>query len=206
MSRRQTLSAVALTALWAFPTTALAADHVEAPGAIADPAVDIADFYAWSRKEVNDTIVVAITFAGAGSSEAGPVFDSDVIYGVHIDNDADGVADHECFVRFGQDKDSGEWGVQVTGLPGGEAIASGPVDEAFDAGDGLQVFAGQREDPFFFDLQGYLDTLSSGDISFTTADFFAGLHVTAVVLELRASTVAESSEDIQIWTTTGRLN
>ena len=206
MSRRQTLSAVAVGVLCALPTSALAADHVEAPGAIADPAADISDFYVWSRKEINDTIVVALTFAGAGGSEKGAVFDSDVIYGIHIDNDADGEPDHECFIRFGQDEDSGEWGVQVTGLPGGDAVAAGAVDEPFDAGGGLQVFAGQREDPFFFDLQGYLDTLSTGTLAFTGVDFFAGLHVTAIVLELSASTVAESSEEIQVWATTGRLN
>jgi hypothetical protein len=206
MSRRLTLSALALTALSALPSTALAADHVEAPGSIADPAADIADFYVWSRKEINDTIVVAITFAGAGSSQKGAVYDDDVIYGVHIDNDADGEADHECFVRFGQDKDSGEWGVQVTGLPGGDSVASGPVETVFEAGGGLQVYAGLRDDPFFFDLQGYLDTLSTGTLSFTATDFFTGLNVTAIVLEIKASTVAEDSEEIQVWATTGRLN
>lgn len=206
MSRWQTLSAVAFMAL-CMPADAFAADHVEAPAAIKDPAADIADFYAWSRKDINDTIVVAMTFAGAGSSEDGPVYDPDVVYGIHIDNDADGTVDHECFVRFGQDADSGEWGVQVTGLPGGDTVASGPVDTIFDAGNGLQVFAGQREDPFFFDLQGYLDTLSTGAIAFDPSrDFFAGLNVTAIVVEISASTVAETSENIQIWSSTGRLN
>jgi hypothetical protein len=109
-------------------------------------------------------------------------------------------------VRFGQDKDSGEWGVQVTGLPGGDSVASGPVETVFEAGGGLQVYAGLRDDPFFFDLQGYLDTLSTGTLSFTATDFFTGLNVTAIVLEIKASTVAEDSEEIQVWATTGRLN
>ena len=37
-----------------------AADHAEAPGAGADPAADIADFYAWRTE--NDTLVAAVTF------------------------------------------------------------------------------------------------------------------------------------------------
>jgi len=205
MSRTQTLSAVAFTALCIFPMDALAADHIEAPLAAKDPAADIADFYTWSRKDINDTIVVAITFAGAGSSASGAVYDDDVIYGIHIDNDADGEADHECWVRFGQNGD-GDWGVQITGLPGGDAVAAGPVETIFDAGNGLQLYAGHREDPFFFDLEGFNNTLSTSTLAFTGADFFAGLNVTAIVVEISASTVAESSEQIQVWATTGRLN
>ena len=205
MSRWHTVSA-GLLVLCA-PATALAADHVEAPATIKDPAADISDFYAWSRKEIDDTIVVAITFAGAGASADGGVYDPDVVYGIHIDNDDDGEVDHECFVRFGQDAETGEWGVQVTGLPGGDTVAEGPVDTVFDAGNGLEVFAGHREDPFFFDLQGYLDTLSTGTLAFDgTRDFFAGLNVTAIVVEISASTVSESSDTIQIWASSGRLN
>ena len=42
-----------------------AADHAEAPGSGADPAADIADFYAWHTDE--GKLVIAVTFAGLGA-------------------------------------------------------------------------------------------------------------------------------------------
>jgi len=185
----------------ALPGAALAADHIEAPLASADPAADIADFYAWPTTD--GKIVGIITFAGAGSSGAGGVYDADVAYGFHIDNTGDNVADINVWARFGQDGD-GNWGLQVSNLPGGDATVEGAVETVIDGGGGLSVWAGQAEDPFFFDLEGFQGTLSTGDIAFTGADFFAGLNVTGIVVQMSAGAVVNADHDMQIWATTSR--
>jgi len=185
----------------ALPGTALAADHIEAPLASADPAADITDFYAWPTKD--GMIVGILTFAGAGSSGAGAVYDPDVAYGFHIDNDGDNLPDIDIWARFGQ-SEGGDWGLQITNLPGGDAVVEGPVETAIDAGGGLSVWAGHAEDPFFFDLEGFNETLSTGAIGFTGADFFAGLNVTGIVIQMSAGAVVNADHDMQIWTTTSR--
>jgi hypothetical protein len=196
------------SAFLALSTTAMvanAADHIDAPISSADPAADISDFYAWSRADQDGKLLAGITFASAGASEKGAVYDADVLYGIHIDNDADNQADFDIWVQFGADS-KGVWGVRVTGLPGADKAVVGEVGTVIDAGNGLSVFTGQREDPFFFDFQGYLDTLATATVSFdSTRDYFAGLHVTAIVVEIDADSVRGADSNIQTWATTARL-
>ena len=63
-----------------------------------------------------------------------------------------------------------------------------PVVET--AGD-IKVFAGPREDPFFFDLVGFNRTVGSSptQISFTGVDAFKGKNVNAIVVEFPVSMV-----------------
>lgn len=179
---------------------AFAADHNEAPGTSADPAADLADVYAW---HTGNKVVAAVTFAGITASETGPVYDEDVLYTVHVDNDGDFEPDHDIYVRFGQN-DDGEWGVQVENLPGSQTI-SGPVNTNLSAGGGRLVFAGWREDPFFFDLDGFRATLDSGTLSFNNErDFFEGRNVTAIVLEMDLAAAQGSGSTLNVWATTGR--
>lgn len=194
------LGLAALTATVPVPG-AIAADHNEAPGATADPAADITDFYSWHS---GDKLVAVIDFAGVNASMNGPLYDNDVAYGVHIDNDGDYVADHDVWVRFGQNG-AGEWGMKVENLPGSSGTISGAVGTNLDAGGGRFVFAGWREDPFFFDLEGFTNTLQTGTLSFdSTRDSFAGLNVTAIVLEMSLSAAMESGSNLNIWATTAR--
>ncbi len=179
-----------------------AADHAEAPGTQADSAADISDFYAWHTAD--DKVVAVIDFAGLAAAGDPATYDADVLYGIHIDNDDDNEPDLDVWVRFGQNG-AGEWGVQVVDLPGADAVVEGPVDTNLDAGNGLQVYAGPREDPFFFDLDGYLATTMSGTLMFdSTNDTFAGLNVTSIVVEMDAATAGGGNDQFQMWATTGR--
>lgn len=71
-------------------------------------------------------------------------------------------------------------GVATQGTAGG--THNPPVVET--AGD-IKVFAGPREDPFFFDLVGFNRTIGSNptQISFTGVDAFKGKNVNAIVVE-----------------------
>lgn len=199
-------SAAAVCALLAAVPPARAADHVEAPGTAADNAADIADVYAWHS---GDKLVTVVTVAGrATASATGPVYDEDVLYTVHIDNDGDNDSDIDIQTRFGQNS-AGDWGVKVENLPGAKNPVVGPVNSEVEAGnetgEELHVFAGWREDPFFFDLTGFVDTKTSGTLSFmNNRDFFAGLNVTAIVLEMDLSEALDGATTLHIWATTGR--
>ncbi len=182
-------------------SVATAADHAEAPLAAADPAADIADFYAWSD---GTTATAIVTFNGLAAAGAPAVYDGDVLYGIHIDYDDDQVADHDIWIRFGQNL-GGAWGVQVENLPGGDLVASGAVDTTVTAGNGFELFAGQFEDPFFFDLQGFLDTLATGTLAFTATDAFAGTNATGIVVTMDQAAADGGTGSMAMWATTARL-
>ncbi|MEN0060830.1 MAG: DUF4331 family protein [Myxococcota bacterium] len=189
-----TLTTLALAA------SALAADHAEAPGAAADAAADIADFYAWAD---GGRLTTIITFAGLTPAGGAATYDADVLYTVHIDNDGDNVSDIDVLVRFGQNG-AGEWGVQAEGLPGAAGPLSGAVNTTLEA-EGYQLYAGLRDDPFFFDLAGYTDTLTTATLSFdSTRDSFAGTNVTALVLEGPVDGYLDGGTSLNVWATTAR--
>lgn len=190
---------IAITLLAAGP--ALAADHVDAPGTQADPAADIADLYAWY--EGND-VRLALTFDGLRMPADGAGYDPDVLYQIKIDNTGDTVEDFTINARFGQNE-SGEWGVQVTGIPGTNEPIVEEVGES-EREDGARIWAGLREDPFFFDFTGFNETTATGDLAFdNTRDFFAGTNVIAIVVEFDRDTVAEDDGVIAVWATSSRI-
>lgn len=178
-----------------------AADHAEAPGTMADLAADITDLYVWHTEE--GTLVAVLDFAGLQDPGSTGTYDADVLYGIHIDTNADGEPDNSIWVRFGQNG-AGEWGVQAVDVPGTNGPVEGPVDTVIDA-DGVKLYAGPRDDPFFFDLDGYKATLMSGTLMFdNTHDTFAGTNVTSIVLEMDAAAASSGSDEIQVWATSGR--
>ena len=206
-----------------------AADHLD--GMVGgDPAADIADFYAWENEAGN--IVAIVTFASLLNPGDEPVYDPDVLYTVHIDNTAsaaeaidwsdngnDNESDIQVHVRFGQNG-LGDWGVQILNLPGADAELVGAV--ATDIGRvGGRAHAGMFDDPFFFDLVGFTDTLANidddmddADLAFASlapmgepVDGLAGFNTMAIVLEFDATAALDENADsfLQMWATTGRV-
>ena len=181
-----------------------AADHTD-PGGLdtLGDADDIGDLYAFHE---NGKLVLVLTFAGPLAPVAGQTgnYNRDVLYGVHIDNSADNVADFNIYARYGMNS-LGEWGIQVSGLPGEAGVVVGPVETEI-AGDNGKVWTGLRDDPFFFDLAGFQATVSSGTISFNPAnDFFAGSNITTIVMEVPLTAVTvdtATGKKLSIWATT----
>lgn len=191
---------IAVVAAVMFPSIAVAADHAEAPLAGADPAADITDLYAWHDA---NHVYAALGFAGLSEAGAPATYDADILYTIHIDQDGDHIADLDVLIRFGQNA-AGEWGVQAENLPGASGTVSGPVESTLESGNAM-LYSGPRDDPFFFDLTGYIDTLSTGSISFdSTRDSLAGTNITAVVVAMDIDTASGGNNNIQIWATTGR--
>ena len=183
---------------------ASAADHTDSPGASDDPAADIADLYAWQSAEGRLTLI--LTYAPFGEAGVGATYDAQTLYGVHVDTDGDNEADHDIWVRFGQN-DQGDWGVQAMGLPGEAGAIEGAVGSNLEGSAGGMLFAGLREDPFFFDFEGFGDTLATGTLSFDgTRDSVAGTNVTSVVVEFDTEELTGGPDAIQIWATASRKN
>ena len=201
---QRTLLAIIFTMLWSIPAFhAFAADHSEAPGTIADIPADIADIYAWHN---GDKLVVILTYGGLQGTTADQlaIYDDDVLYTVNIDQNGDNVADVQVHTRFGQNN-AGDWGVQVENLPGTSEAVVGAVGTTIDAGNGLMVYAGLRDDPFFFDLEGFNATLATGTLAFdNTRDSVAGLNVSAIVLEMDLAEASNGNANIALWATTSR--
>ena len=77
----------------------------------------------------------------------------------------------------------------------------------------VSLYAGLRDDAFFFDLAGFRATLTSGTLSFTGADFFAGQNTPVVVLEFPTSAIARSAHALpptgtvlRVWASTARFH
>ncbi len=189
-----------------------AADHLDPPtrtnpamDTTPDTAADIADVYTWHTA---NSLVVAMTFAGPQPTTRAATFDRDVLYTINISNAMPRTTvDIPIQVRFGSDgpATNNRFGVQILGLPGVNGAISGPVDTNLTQ-DNVTVRAGLFDDPFFFDLQGFRDTLSTGTLAFNnTRNFFAGQNLTAVVIEIPLNRIANNTNPIDIWAESARL-
>lgn len=184
-----------------------AADHLDSPGRT-DPAVDpvpdrpadIADIYAWHTPT---DLIVALTFAGPNPANQGGTYDRDVLYEINISNDGNAITtEFPIRIRFGFD--GNRPGVQVTGLPGGASV-QGPVEQTLSVNNML-VRAGLFDDPFYFDLQGFRETRSTGTLRFNNQrDFFAGQNDTGVVIQIPRSLVQQGNQFVHVWSAASRI-
>lgn len=187
---------------------AVAADHLDPPArtdaavdTTPDVAADIADVYVWHTA---DNLVIALTFAGPAPSAQAARYDRDVLYTINISN-AGFPTDPEVQIRFrfGQDGADNS-GIEITGLPDGGPALVGPVETTLSR-NGILVRAGLYDDPFFFDLQGFRETRSTGTLSFVSSrSFFTGQNDTALVVQIPRSRI-ETGSELNIWATSARI-
>ena len=185
-----------------------AADHLDPP-ARADPlvdptpdkAADLADIYAFHTA---DRLTVMLTFGGPQATNLPAVYDRDVLYKLNISN-AGSPTDAEVpiTIRFGQAGANN--GVQVSGIPGSGGPIVGSVETEI-VQNGIRVFAGLRDDPFFFDSQGLRESRTTGTLSFNrNRDFFGAQNVTVVAIDMPRSAVENGTNPLTIWSTTARF-
>ena len=185
-----------------------AADHLDPPTRT-DPAVDqspdtaadIADVYAWHTAT---HLIIAVTFAGPQPATKPAIYDRDLLYAINISNDAVPF-DPEIQIRWRFGFNGQAVGVQFTGVPGSTGPIEGPVETDLVQGP-VMVRAGLFDDPFFFDLQGFRETRSTGRLSFRSdRNFFNGQNDTAVVVQMPRSAIENGSNPIKIWATSARF-
>lgn len=225
------LAAAAVTV--SVSVSVIAADHAESPGADADPAADIDDIFLFPSPQQTDRTVAAVTFGGRPAPrfriDANFYCDPNVLYTFNIDRaDANGnfdsVPDVQIFARLGINS-AGACGLQLENVPGAGGTFSGPVEQVFTSPGGMRAFAGLRNDPFFFDAQGFTALLGSfaaagqsGDVATAFGigtrprrDSFANRNVSAIVFEMSNDTLAPAAQGtgtrpkVRMWATTARL-
>ena len=216
MQRKSTIglagggSVVALAAMVLVPgQLALSADHLDPPARTdiafdptPDVPGDIADVFAWSDAT---NAYFAVTFAGPTPSTAG-AYDRDVLYSLNISTSPPATSS-EVTVRwrFAQATNGTGSGVSVENLPGVNGALVGPVESILSK-DGVRVYAGVRDDPFFFDLIGFRETRAMGTIRFqNTRNFFRGQNDTVVVFEIPKSRLGGNANAIDVWANTARF-
>jgi len=230
-------AAIVLTAFLmqkAGPPAASAADHLDAPGATppgGDVQRDITDVYAFRSPTNSANTVLALNVNGVGSpGEAAPGPDRTfargapavgntkfVLYNLNIDNDGDAVADIVLSTRFGAPQADGVQELEVRNngmlvIPKdlGRSTGFSEATPYVATKDGVSVFAGQRDDPFFFDLLGFLNILGPGTSligcggpnDHPERNFFADRNVSSIVLEVPSSMLTGGSSNIGVWATT----
>ncbi|MFI7067043.1 DUF4331 family protein [Kribbella sp. NPDC050124] len=181
-------------------------DHFSGPRALAGPAGDICDFYAFPSPERAGKLVLVMNvhpLAGAEHhfSEAisynfrlRPVSVGDA-GALILGEEAEEVAYSVTFDAAGSGRQTGRV-VPSRGAAspfhGGPTPTLGtpvPIEVGDVAGarsDGLRVYAGLRSDPFFIDLAAFQRTLHSGRLAFTEpgTNSLHGGNVLSVVIEV----------------------
>jgi hypothetical protein len=189
-----------------------AADHLDPPARTdpasdrtPDSASDIADVYAFHDA---NRVVMIVTFAGPGAPTSPATYDPNVRYRINVSNAGSRTTtEFPIEFQFGRDAAvaGAPFGVRVRGIPGVTGDITGPVETNLTR-DGVRVRAGLFDDPFFFDLQGFRETNSGGTLSFrNNRDFFAGTNLTAMVIEIPRSRLANGTNPLDIWAESTRL-
>ncbi|MBX3115290.1 MAG: DUF4331 family protein [Fimbriimonadaceae bacterium] len=149
---------------------ARASDHADTQEVVNRPGSDISDVFVFPSPENPDNVVFVMNvrpLIGQGQS-ASVEFDTDVLYQFKIDLNQDGKEDRVIQVMFegsGPNQVVKVAGPKVPGSVGtvNNALAMDPVTgitgEAFWSSNQIHVFAGPREDPFFFDLEQFFTIL-----------------------------------------------
>lgn len=214
-------TALSVGALQLNPQEVTAADHSDF--AAPDAAGDIGDFYAWHTE--NGTIVAIMTYNPGIGAGGDPVYDENRVYTFNIDNTfdpdsmdptfEDNLPDIRIHVRFGQNN-LGDWGVQVNNAPGADDDTfDGAVETELTNGN-VTAWAGMADDPFFFDLNGFVATVMNlqddtdpEDIAFASLvsgapeDSIAGANTMAIVVEFEAAAAIDQYNYVHMWATTG---
>lgn len=170
-----------------------------------DARVDIADIYAFRNPSDASRSVLVFNVNPLAPTLADS-FAPEAVYEFKVDTNGDAVADIAYRVTFS----AKEHGAQLATLrrAGGEQargngnegdilfrdvhVAFGEKVSIAEAGD-YRFFAGIRSDPFFFDLEGYLNGMK-----FTGTDKFLDKNVFSIILELPNSALGDNPR-VGIW-------
>lgn len=201
---------IALAGLVLVPSDgAESADHLDPPtrtdagfDTTPDLPGDIADVFAWRS---NGTVKIAMTFAGPVPTNAPSYYDRDVLYKIHISTKSPGTTDEFTIkARFGKGAGDKDWGVRFEGVPGAGTI-EGPVENTL-VKNGVKARAGLFDEPFFFDLIGFRETRSFGEIRIrNNRNFFDGQNDTAVVFEIPDANFGDDVTKLELWGQTLRF-
>ena len=196
-----------------------AADHIDAPAVTgansSSTGTDITDIYAFQSPADNSKMVFVMNVQGllSPAATAGASFPANALYEFNIDNSGDNREDLviQALVQNGKIRVYGPvapdmQGTSSTVRTNGSMVettvtpynASAPV--VGSNSNGMKVFAGPRDDPFFFDLVRFREILGGTQTAFRNpgVDTFAGTNVMSIVVEVPKSALGNATT-INIW-------
>lgn len=188
---------------------AISADHLDPPmrtdilfDSTPDTAADIADIYAFHDA---DNLYLISTFGGPSATTLPAFYDRDVLHTINVSTSLPATSsDVTIRFRFGPGANPGEHGISVENLPGVNGAIVGPVEQILSK-DGVRVYAGLRDDPFFFDSQGLRESRTMGTIRFDkNRSFFNDKNITVVAISIPRSRLGTGT-NLDIWNTTARF-
>jgi hypothetical protein len=221
-TRRRALVASLVVLAGAAGTAALviASDHQDTPFTELNPKSDLTDVYAFPGGSAGRIVLAMDTRAFLTPAEAtDPAeasFDHNLLYQFKIDNNGDAKEDKVIQVSFtGEGADQkvevrGPIAPPVQGAMENEIAdatpaVTGALNTVLGSSNGVQVFAGPRDDPFFIDLEAAFCILpdrrpAQGPLSTSCAlqpngqapfffrnpgiNYVAGFNVNSIVIEL----------------------
>jgi hypothetical protein len=150
---------VLAAAVWLLSAPSYAADHQDGPAATASPATDITDVFAWMSADHSKMYMVMDVFPAATATAK---FDTNALYVFHTTSKASLVAttgtalDVICKFDAAQAIQCWAGSEYVAG-----ATAGAPATGIKSTSGKLTVWAGLRDDPFFFNLDGFKDLVAA---------------------------------------------
>ncbi len=186
----------------------VAADHIDAPSSRGTTA-DIADFYGFEPSEGSDNTVFVVDLQSNVLPDlAYGTFDENILTEINIDTNNDLVEDLviQAIPRNGKMYFFGLQAPSQTGLDGtvlvdapiGMVDISGATAITETTSDGIQLFAGPRQDAFYFDFfqfNAVIGGMAPG--GFKTADeaedTFDGANTMSIVVEVPNNLLGSTS-------------
>ncbi len=191
-----------------------AADHIDTP-AVTGQTTDITDLYVFRAADPNSLVFVANTQGLLSPTATGSAkFDENTLIEFNIDKNGDNIEDLVIQCKY----DAASNTMQVYGpvaptAPGTQSKLEGAVTASVavtpygatapvtsTSASGIKLFAGPRDDPFFFDLNRYKAILAGTATGFTNpgVDAFAGTNVMSIAIEL-PKTLIGATGNINVW-------
>ena len=204
-----------------------AADHLDAPTAKSDHRIDITDMYAF-KSSGGTTLVMNVNPLTSPADTKTARLRQDTLYEFKLDTNGDAWADIAYRVRFynnrtaangavvqdyvikratGSDARANRWNGTVVDT--GRTSAYGGATLVSTMTGGGKSFVGPRDDPFFFDLPGFVEFKKqlvggSTDLGvllggFTGKDTFAGTNVTTIAIEVPNNKIGGTGKTVGLW-------
>ncbi len=212
------------------PAFVSGADHLDAPTVKTDKRIDITDIYVARAGSSRTTLILNVNPLTSPAGAKTAAFRPSALYEIKIDRNGDTIADVAYRIRFGSAvalaggavgqsfeirratgaaASRNEWTGSV--LAQGQTTPVGRANRIATLVGGGVAFAGVRDDPFFFDLVGFIQfktkllagSTNLGELlgGFTGTDTFAGTNVSSIVLNVPNAALGGAGRSIGVWST-----
>ncbi len=213
------LLTVAMALLLTPPKQTSAADHGDAPLVDQDQGADIADCYFFLDPNDNSRIILIGTVHGfivPGEARNFGEFDHNVRFRFDLENTGDARPDGTIDVTFSPKTAATSPQTATITLPNGQTFTALSTPATIDpappnpvittnAATGMTFFAGLVDDPFFFDIPGFLRFTDSVDAGAPNPavfnrgrDTFAGYNILSMAFSIPASLIRGNSNVVGV--------